>query len=114
MEIQSDEWKAYINRKTGELSPSRRRRRSGPDFDGEDEDDDEDEGASRPEPDLDRPSKIKEVLSSEELPPLPTKYEIHEWSIMDRFAQSLDDDEAQPERLERAIRGRGAFGISGM
>ena len=52
--------------------------------------------------DLDREVKIREVLASDDFLPLPSKFEIHEWSIMERFAESLEDDEAS-ERLLRAI-----------
>lgn len=39
---------------------------------------------------------------------LPSKYDIHEYSIMERFIWELPTDDVQNE-LERAIRGRGAF-----
>ena len=39
---------------------------------------------------------------------LPTKYEVHEWSIMERFALSIEDEHISDE-LYYAIRGRGAF-----
>lgn len=39
---------------------------------------------------------------------LPTKWDIHEYSIMEDFIDSLDDTNAQ-NNLYRAIRGRGAF-----
>ena len=39
---------------------------------------------------------------------LPDRFEIDEWEMMRRFAQSVEDD-AVAEALSRAIRGRGAF-----
>ena len=39
---------------------------------------------------------------------LPDKFEIHEYSIMERFCLSLSDEELQDELLY-AIRGSGAF-----
>ncbi len=39
---------------------------------------------------------------------LPTKFEIHEYRIMEDFVWSLSEGRQQ-ELLERAIRGRGAF-----
>jgi hypothetical protein len=39
---------------------------------------------------------------------LPSKFEIHEWDILQRFAASRGDDH-QREELLNAIRGRGAF-----
>ena len=40
--------------------------------------------------------------------PLPTQFDIHEYSIMERFCLSVDD-EALSDILISAIRGRGAF-----
>lgn len=40
---------------------------------------------------------------------LPTKFDINEYSIMERFCLSLDDSEMS-EALYSAINGRGAFG----
>lgn len=51
---------------------------------------------------------IREVLESEDFIPLPSKFDIHEWSIMDRFAQSLTD-EATSDELDAALHGSGAF-----
>jgi len=39
---------------------------------------------------------------------LPDKFEIHEYSIMERFCLSLSDEELQ-DQLLHAIRGSGAF-----
>lgn len=39
---------------------------------------------------------------------LPDKFEIHEYSIMERFCLSISDEGLQDELLH-AIRGRGAF-----
>ena len=39
---------------------------------------------------------------------LPSPYDIHEYSIMERFIGSLPEGAIQ-DRLENAIRGRGAF-----
>jgi len=52
--------------------------------------------------------KVKEALESADYLKLPGKYEIHEWSIMEQFAHSVDDDEVSDELLT-AIHGRGAF-----
>ena len=52
--------------------------------------------------------KIKEALESRDYLKLPGKYEIHEWSIMEEFAHSVDDEEASDELLT-ALHGRGAF-----
>ena len=39
---------------------------------------------------------------------LPTRFEIHEWQTMDRFARWVDDERIS-EELGYALRGRGAF-----
>lgn len=39
---------------------------------------------------------------------LPTKFDIHEWSIMERFCSTVQSPDISDE-LQRAIRGAGAF-----
>ena len=55
------------------------------------------------------PPLTREELESDAYLALPGKFEIHEWSIMDRFARSLEDNE-QSAKLDRAIHRTGAFG----
>jgi uncharacterized protein UPF0158 len=52
--------------------------------------------------------KKREVLDSEDYLELPSKFEIHEWAIMERFCFSLDDPELRNDFLSR-IHGSGAF-----
>ena len=52
--------------------------------------------------------KAAQVLSSAEYLPLPTKFEIHEYAIMERFCLALEDDELGRE-LWRQMHGSGAF-----
>ena len=91
---------AYINRKTGELITLT------------DEvlalAEDPDEAADAPQWQKDLLPKAREVLASEDFIPLPSKFEIHEWAIMERFAQSLTDA-AVSDELDAALHGRGAF-----
>jgi hypothetical protein len=49
-----------------------------------------------------------EILETDDYLPLPTKFDIHEYSIMERFCRSVEDDDIC-EDLCNAIRGRGAF-----
>ncbi len=49
-----------------------------------------------------------EILETDHYLPLPTKFDIHEYSIMERFCRSLDNDDMRDD-LCNAIRGRGAF-----
>jgi len=69
---------------------------------------DPDEAAEVAEWQKDLLPKAQEVLASQDFIPLPGKFEIHEWSIMERFARSLTDTAASDE-LEAAVHGRGAF-----
>ena len=95
-----DESAAYLNRETGELY-SVRDEEAGMVDDGVDPD-------GLPEWLSDEMPKIREVLESEDWLPLPTRFDIHEWAIMDGFARSVDDPDLRDE-LMTAIRGRGAF-----
>ena len=49
-----------------------------------------------------------EMLETDHYLPLPTKVDIHEYRIMERFCYSVDDDDMRDD-LCNAIRGRGAF-----
>ena len=53
---------------------------------------------------------IHEILAAEHWLPLPTRFDIHEWAIMDAFARSRDDPDLSDELLA-AIHGRGAFRV---
>ncbi|MBS3957500.1 MAG: hypothetical protein KGZ40_08250 [Clostridiales bacterium] len=95
----TDESTAYLNRATGELCSLR---------------DDEVSAAEDGDPDV-IPDwlegglhRIREILESEEWLALPTRFDIHEWAIMDRFARSVEDTDLQDE-LADSLRGRGAF-----
>ena len=100
MDQWSDEATAYINRKTGELITLTHEELALA------EDPEEAEGAPQWQKDL--LPKAQEALASEDFIPLPSKFEIHEWSIMERFAQSLTDPAASDE-FDAAIHARGAF-----
>lgn len=100
MEIMSDEARAYINRKTGELITVT------------DEmfalAEDPDEAEAAPDWQKEFMPKVREVAASEDFIPLPGKFEIHEWSIMERFARSLTDASVRDD-VDSALHGRGAF-----
>jgi len=101
MDVPSDEMTAYINKKTGELftisEEETRITEAG-------NDDDE----FIPEWQKEILPKVREVLESDDFVALPDKFEIHEYSIMERFCLSLPD-EALHNELLHAIRGSGAF-----
>ena len=95
----NDDWVAYLNRKTGELSTVTEQDH----FDLETEDPDDLPDWQREE----LPS-LREVVDSDDWLELPDSFEIHGYSIMERFCRSIEDDESRRELLD-AISGPGAF-----
>jgi Uncharacterised protein family (UPF0158) len=49
-----------------------------------------------------------EILATDHYLPLPDRFEINEYRIMERFCLSVDDEDIQGDLCD-AIRGRGAF-----
>jgi hypothetical protein len=101
MQMLSDEHRTYLNRRSGEfISLS-----------------DEEFRAAEAEASLDEfpqwqrelIEKAGEVLSSDDYLPLPSKFDIHEYRIMEDFCHAIEEPEIR-ERLLNKIRGRGAFG----
>ena len=100
LDLLIDEMQVYLNRRTGELVPLP----------------DEVLGAAEAGDDLDDyPDwqqemivRAREVLASDDYLTLPDKFEIHEYSIMERFCLSRSDPELREDLLSR-IRVRGAF-----
>ena len=50
----------------------------------------------------------KRIVSTDRFEKLPTKFEVHEWSIMQDFSSSVESDRIR-EDLLNAIHGAGAF-----
>ena len=100
MSMQTDDMTAYINCKTGELYTLT--------ADVKTLIDDEDDRTLLPEWQQEEVIKADEILTSDDWLPLPTKYDIHEYSIMEDFCFSADNLEVREELLA-AIKGRGAF-----
>jgi len=100
MSLSSDEASTYLSRVTGEMvlvtAEERRAAEDPEDWD------------LLPGWQQEVMPKIQEALESEDYLKLPGKYEIHEWSIMEQFSYSVDDEEASGELLT-AIHGPGAF-----
>ena len=101
IDVLGEEWTAYISKKTGELVTVTEDEANIVDAGGED-----DEFI----PDWQRETlpRVREVLESDDFVALPDKFEIHEYSIMERFCLSLSDEGLQDELLY-VIRGSGAF-----
>lgn len=91
LDIVGPEILGYINRKTGELVTLR-------DGDFSSSLDWEEEEAEL----------SQAVEENDDFIPLPDQFEIHEYSIMERFCYSVEDERIQ-DALLRAINGRGAF-----
>ena len=101
MDVLSDEVTAYINKKTGELYSVSEEEANIVEHGNENDE-------FIPEWQREILPKVREVLESGDFVVLPDKFEIHEYSIMERFCLSLSDEELQ-DQLLHAIRGSGAF-----
>ena len=100
MDVPSDDWTVYLNKRTGEIVP----------VSPEDAEllEDEFELQDAPAWQLEQVPKIREALESDDYLALPGKFEIHEWSIMERFT-SIVEDPFLRDTLDVAIHGSGAF-----
>jgi len=99
LELANDQMSSYVNQKTGKVVTV-----SHEDLRLAEEDDRDDL------PECERPvvEQARQILDSRDWLELPGKFEIHEWEIMDRFGQSLEDP-AQRNAIAEAIHGKGAF-----
>ena len=100
MDVLNDEHSAFLNRHTGELVTL-----STEELSAAEEDDNIDE---YPEWQQDMIIKAKEVISSDDYLPLPSKFDINEYHIIEKFCSSIADDKLRGGLLDK-IRGRGAF-----
>ena len=83
MDVMNDDWVAYINRRTGEL-------------------------VTVTDYDLEEGTEAVQVGESPDFIELPSKYDLHEYDIVERFCGSVSEVTIQ-EKLFSAIRGGGAF-----
>jgi len=100
MDFQSDEQSAFLNLTTGEVVSIT---------------DEELRAAENDEPLEDFPewqhAAIRiagEIVATDHYLPLPDRFEINAYRMMERFCLSVDDDDLRDELCD-AIRGRGAF-----
>ncbi len=101
MDVPNDEVSAHLNKRTGELMTL-----STEEFDAVEEGEDL---ADYPEWQHELILKAKEILESEDWLELPSKFDIHEYAIMEEFCRSVANPEIS-DRLLSSIRGSGAFG----
>jgi hypothetical protein len=101
MDLPSDDWTAYINRRTGELVT----------VTDEEARAVEDEAAAEDLPDwqAEHLPKVREALASADFLALPGRFDINEYRIMKRFCEQVADTTVR-DGLLRAIQGSGAFG----
>jgi hypothetical protein len=100
MDLPDQGWKSYLNRDTGEIVTIT----------------DEDRALVEDDSDVDRlPDwqreavlKAREALDSSGFLLLPDSYEVHEWSIMERFGKERANARHRDELLD-SLHGRGAF-----
>jgi hypothetical protein len=100
MDVLSDEHSAFLNRHTGELVTLSREELSAAEED--------DDIVDYPEWQQEMIFKAREVISSDDYLPLPSKFDIHEYHIMEEFCWSIADDRIRGALLDK-IKGQGAF-----
>ena len=98
-DCQSDEMQAFVNSKTGEVKMFLWDELSAVE---------DDEDCSGYDIDPDEIEEIKEILFSDKYLRLPDKYDIHEYQIMEKFCNKLENEEMRETALI-LIRGGGAF-----
>ena len=103
LDILMEESVAYVNRETGELISLREEEISAAEHDDLGGDD-----SLVLDWQADFFEEAKRVLSDERFVELPSRFDIHEYSIMERFCRSQEDAKIR-DALLRAISGRGAF-----
>lgn len=115
MDMVGDEMSAYLNKQTGELIPiTSEEFEAAEESTAEDrledslEEDQEIDLADYPEWQRESIVKAREILGSEDWIALPSKFDIHEYAIMEEFCRSIVDPELS-NRLLSTIRGSGAF-----
>lgn len=100
MESQSDEMCSYLNIKTGEVV-----------YITNEEMNAAEDGASLdgfPDWQKDSIEIAVDIIEGEDYLPLPSKFYIHEYDIMERFCLSIEDEKLC-NTLHRSIKGSGAF-----
>jgi len=100
MDVMGDQLHAYLNTATGELVTI-----TDEDIAAIENDDDWDD---YPEWQRESLAAAKEVLASADYVPLPDKFDIHEYEIMERFCYSNEDQKLGNELIHQ-IKGSGAF-----
>jgi hypothetical protein len=101
LEIQFDESLSFLDRDTGQVETASKELMSEAEEPG-------DEDLDLPEWQEQEWELAKQIVASDRFLRLPTKFDIHEWSIMEDFSQSVKSDKIRADLLH-AIHGAGAF-----
>ena len=100
IDLPNNNWRSYLNVDTGEIitvtDEDRHLVEQGDDFD------------DRPEWQREELPKVRDALESDRFLELPGSFEVHEWSMMERFAQERPTARQREELLD-SLHGRGAF-----
>lgn len=100
IECQTDESTSFLNRTTGEVVTI-----TDDEFSAAESGDEPDSLSDWDEEML---AVARAATESEEYLPLPTRYDVDEYRIMERFAHGLENDQVRFSLLD-TLRGRGAF-----
>lgn len=100
LEFQADEWFSYLNTATGEVVSVTTEELRAAEEDAPLED--------FPEWQHDAIRIARDIVETEHYLPLPDRFAINEYHIMERFCLSVDDNDLRDDLCD-AIRGRGAF-----
>jgi len=103
IDMQNDMITAFINRKTGELTIL-----TEDDYYALQSLDDGGDMEDLPPWQQEIIPKLREIDESDDFIPLPSQFDVHEYSIMEDFIRRLEDSPMKDD-LFNAIRGRGAF-----
>jgi hypothetical protein len=100
LELQSDEMRAYLNRQTGEVVTVSKEELNAVEEGGEIED--------FPAWQQENIRIANDIWETDHYVQLPNQFEIHEWSIMRNFCDTVEDARLRDELL-RNVHGKGAF-----
>jgi len=101
LEIMPEEWSAYVNRRTGEVVSL-----SNDAFSAVESQDADEEWFG--EADETMIALAREIETGKDFEKLPNKFEVHEWSIMRDFCDTVEKESDRQELLE-SVHGGGAF-----
>ncbi len=102
MDVLSEEISSFLNKQTGELVTLTSEVLSAA------EDGVEEDFVEYPEWQQEMIIKAREVIGSDDYLPLPSKFDIYEYSIIEDFCSSIEDDKVREDLLHK-IKGIGAF-----